>query len=53
LTFPAGAKLGRHDEAAAEFARAASMTRNLSERNLLLDRARAEGEAAEPAGLGA
>jgi RNA polymerase sigma factor (sigma-70 family) len=36
-------KLGRHDEAASEFARAASLTRNLAERNLLLDRARAEG----------
>jgi RNA polymerase sigma factor (sigma-70 family) len=35
-------KLGRHDEAASEFARAASLTRNLAERNLLLDRARAE-----------
>lgn len=37
------AKLGRHDEAASEFARAASLTRNVPERNLLLDRARAEG----------
>ncbi len=35
-------KLGRHEEAASEFARAASMTRNVPERNLLLDRARAE-----------
>ena len=38
-------KLQRHDEAAAELARAASMTRNLPERNLLLERARAAGEA--------
>jgi len=37
------AKLGRHEEAASEFARAASLTRNVPERNLLLDRARAEG----------
>ena len=39
------AKLGRHEEAASEFARAASLTRNVPERNLLLDRARAEGGA--------
>lgn len=39
------AKLGRHDEAASEFARAATLTRNLPERNLLLDRARTEGGA--------
>jgi len=38
-------KLGRHEEAASEFARAASLTRNVPERNLLLDRARAEGGA--------
>ncbi len=37
------AKLGRHDEAAFELSRAASLTRNVRERNLLLDRARAEG----------
>jgi RNA polymerase sigma factor (sigma-70 family) len=37
------AKLGRHDEAASELSRAASLTRNVRERNLLLDRARAEG----------
>jgi predicted RNA polymerase sigma factor len=34
------AKLGRHDEARAEFERAASMTRNARERELLLERAR-------------
>lgn len=34
-------KLGRFDEARAEFERAASLTRNASERNLLLKRARA------------
>jgi predicted RNA polymerase sigma factor len=33
------AKLGRHDEAAGEFARAASLTRNGRERELLLQRA--------------
>ena len=37
------ARLGRHDEAAAEFARAASLTRNEAERNLLIDRARTGG----------
>jgi RNA polymerase sigma factor (sigma-70 family) len=36
------AKLGRSDEAAAEFKRAASLTRNDRERVLLLDRARGE-----------
>jgi len=35
------AKLGRHDEARAEFERAASLTRNMRERKLLLDRASA------------
>jgi len=35
------AKLGRFDEARAEFERAASLTRNARERKLLLDRARA------------
>ena len=34
-------KLGRKEEARAEFERAASITRNARERNLLLDRARA------------
>jgi RNA polymerase sigma factor (sigma-70 family) len=34
------AKLGRHDEAHAEFKRAASLTRNTRERDLLLQRAR-------------
>jgi len=33
-------KLGRHDEARAEFERAASLTRNARERDLLLERAR-------------
>ena len=35
------AKLGRFDEAGAEFERAASLTRNARERELLLDRAAA------------
>ena len=35
------AKLGRNDEARAEFERAAALTRNGRERELLLDRARA------------
>lgn len=43
-------KLGRHDEAASEFAGAASLTRNIPERNLLLDRARAEGGTGTPEG---
>ena len=34
------AKLGRGDEARAEFERAAAMTRNARERELLLERAR-------------
>ena len=34
-------KLGRLDEARVEFARAASLTRNARERNLLLERAAA------------
>lgn len=42
-------KLRRYDEAASELARAASMTRNVPERNLLLERARAAGEAASDA----
>jgi RNA polymerase sigma-70 factor (ECF subfamily) len=37
------AKLGRFDEARAEFERAASLTRNVRERQLLLERARACG----------
>jgi predicted RNA polymerase sigma factor len=40
-------KLGRHDEAVSEFARAASSTRNVAERDLLLDRARAESAKAD------
>jgi RNA polymerase sigma-70 factor, ECF subfamily len=39
-------KLGRMDEARAEFERAASITRNARERNLLLERARSCGERA-------
>jgi RNA polymerase sigma factor (sigma-70 family) len=35
------AKLGRHDEARADFERAASLTRNARERQLLLERAKA------------
>ena len=41
------ARMGRHAEAAAEFERAAAMTRNASEQKLLLDRARKSAEAAE------
>src|SRR5713101_7652814 len=37
-------KLGRFDEARAEFERAASLTRNARERDLLLDRARASAQ---------
>jgi RNA polymerase sigma-70 factor, ECF subfamily len=37
------AKLGRHDQARAEFERAAALTRNARERELLLSRARACG----------
>ena len=44
-------KLGRFDEAASELARAASMTRNVPERNLLLERSRAAGEAASAIAL--
>jgi RNA polymerase sigma-70 factor, ECF subfamily len=40
-------RAGRRDEAAAEFARAASLTKNERERKLLLERARACGEVAE------
>ncbi len=39
-------KVGRFDDAALELARAASLTRNVPERNLLLERARTAGEAA-------
>jgi predicted RNA polymerase sigma factor len=35
------AKLGRHDEARADFGRAASLTRSARERQLLLERAEA------------
>ncbi len=41
-------RLGRRDEAKAEFERAAKMTKNERERTLLLDRAIACGNAAEP-----
>jgi predicted RNA polymerase sigma factor len=41
-------KLGRLDEARAEFERAASLTRNERERKLLLDRAEACARDAEP-----
>jgi predicted RNA polymerase sigma factor len=41
-------KLGRFDEARAEFERAASMTRNVRERELLIERARACTESATP-----
>ena len=44
------AKLGRHDEARAEFERAASLTRNARERELLLERARAARVATSPPG---
>jgi predicted RNA polymerase sigma factor len=39
------AQLGRFDEARAEFERAAALTRNARERELLLERARAAGQA--------
>ena len=42
------AKLGRHDEARAEFERAASLTRNARERELLLDRAAVSARASAP-----
>jgi RNA polymerase sigma factor (sigma-70 family) len=41
-------KLGRFAEAQQEFARAASLTRNARERNLLLDRARASAQSSPP-----
>jgi RNA polymerase sigma-70 factor, ECF subfamily len=44
------ARLGRLDEARAEFERAASITRNARERGLLLDRARACAEDRRPPG---
>lgn len=44
------AKLGRHAEAAAEFRRAAELTRNARERTLLQERARASARAAHPDG---
>ena len=43
------AKLGRFDEARAEFERAASLTRNARERELLLERAAAAGDATSAA----
>ena len=42
------AKLGRLDEARAEFERAASLTRNARERELLLERAARSARAATP-----
>jgi len=44
-------KLGRFSEALAEFQRAASLTRNSRERDLLLARARASAQAANPSAL--
>ncbi|HEY5970994.1 MAG TPA: RNA polymerase sigma factor, partial [Pseudoxanthomonas sp.] len=41
-------KLGRYDEAHSEFIRAAEMTRNARERDLLLERARASADGAAP-----
>lgn len=46
-------KLGRFDEAKGEFERAASLTRNARERELLLDRARACGPPSAPGAHGA
>jgi predicted RNA polymerase sigma factor len=45
-------KLGRFDEAAAELARAASLTRNVPERNLLLERARVANQSGQGRGVG-
>jgi RNA polymerase sigma factor (sigma-70 family) len=45
-------KLGRFDEARREFERAASLTRNVRERALLLERARACDEGSTPPGPG-
>jgi predicted RNA polymerase sigma factor len=42
------AKLGRHDEARTEFERAASLTRNARERELLLERARTTAQNSPP-----
>ncbi len=42
------AKLGRAGEACQEFERAASLTRNVRERNLLMERAKRQKEATEP-----
>jgi predicted RNA polymerase sigma factor len=42
------ARLGRHDEARAEFERAASLTRNERERELLLERAATSARSAPP-----
>ncbi|MGW8357497.1 RNA polymerase sigma factor [Streptomyces wedmorensis] len=47
------ARLGRTEEARAEFERAAELTRNESERTLLRERGRELGEAGEPAPDGA
>ncbi|MFE5914504.1 RNA polymerase sigma factor [Streptomyces wedmorensis] len=47
------ARLGRTEEARAEFGRAAELTRNESERTLLRERGRELGEAGEPAPDGA
>jgi RNA polymerase sigma-70 factor (ECF subfamily) len=41
-------KLGRFDEARADFERAASLTRNARERELLLGRARASAQSSTP-----
>jgi predicted RNA polymerase sigma factor len=46
------AKLGRHDEARVEFERAASLTRNMRERTLLLNRATASAQRASTAQSG-
>ena len=46
-------KLGRMEEARHEFERAASLTRNARERSLLLERARACAESADPGRTGA
>jgi RNA polymerase sigma-70 factor (ECF subfamily) len=43
------AKLGRHEEAVAEFERAAALTQNARERELLLKRARECGAGAQRA----
>jgi predicted RNA polymerase sigma factor len=42
------AKLGRYEEAGAEFERAAALTRNARERTLLLERARAHAGGPTP-----